>query len=112
MIRRPPRSTRTDTLFPYTTLFRLFPTSQPHMLGTLFSHLCPLGVPAGDKIWESTRLCLPQRHGAERRRTLRNALISALVDVALDRGIEQYTGVIPAPSNGSAPGRERVCKYG
>src|SRR3546814_17246870 len=24
MIRRPPRSTRTDTLFPYTTLFRAF----------------------------------------------------------------------------------------
>src|SRR3546814_1519490 len=24
MIRRPPRSTRTDTLFPYTTLFRRF----------------------------------------------------------------------------------------
>src|SRR3546814_16858205 len=67
------------------------------MLGTLFSHLCPLGVPAGDKIWESTRLCLPQRHGAERRRTLRNALISALVDVALARGLEQYTGLIPDP---------------
>src|SRR3546814_12081227 len=27
MIRRPPRSTRTDTLFPYTTLFRSFETS-------------------------------------------------------------------------------------
>src|SRR3546814_8893794 len=27
MIRRPPRSTRTDTLFPYTTLFR---SLQPH----------------------------------------------------------------------------------
>src|SRR3546814_5971298 len=26
MIRRPPRSTRTDTLFPYTTLFRSNPT--------------------------------------------------------------------------------------
>src|SRR3546814_14250554 len=26
MIRRPPRSTRTDTLFPYTTLFRSFDT--------------------------------------------------------------------------------------
>src|SRR3546814_19901307 len=25
MIRRPPRSTRTDTLFPYTTLFRAIP---------------------------------------------------------------------------------------
>src|SRR3546814_8268869 len=30
MIRRPPRSTRTDTLFPYTTLFRSFlPDSDP-----------------------------------------------------------------------------------
>src|SRR3546814_16577811 len=28
MIRRPPRSTRTDTLFPYTTLFR---SSGPHV---------------------------------------------------------------------------------
>src|SRR3546814_17069588 len=28
MIRRPPRSTRTDTLFPYTTLFRSF--HRPH----------------------------------------------------------------------------------
>src|SRR3546814_18057418 len=27
MIRRPPRSTRTDTLFPYTTLFRSHPPS-------------------------------------------------------------------------------------
>src|SRR3546814_11208077 len=30
MIRRPPRSTRTDTLFPYTTLFRAL-----RLLGTL-----------------------------------------------------------------------------
>src|SRR3546814_11613992 len=29
MIRRPPRSTRTDTLFPYTTLFRSPDTSWP-----------------------------------------------------------------------------------
>src|SRR3546814_7501307 len=28
MIRRPPRSTRTDTLFPYTTLFRSFLPSE------------------------------------------------------------------------------------
>src|SRR3546814_5605562 len=28
MIRRPPRSTRTDTLFPYTTLFRSRPRGQ------------------------------------------------------------------------------------
>src|SRR3546814_6354991 len=29
MIRRPPRSTRTDTLLPYTTLFRSFPAKTP-----------------------------------------------------------------------------------
>src|SRR3546814_1953517 len=29
MIRRPPRSTRTDTLFPYTTLFRSWPVPLP-----------------------------------------------------------------------------------
>src|SRR3546814_14165721 len=29
MIRRPPRSTRTDTLFPYTTLFRSFGIPRP-----------------------------------------------------------------------------------
>src|SRR3546814_1904907 len=30
MIRRPPRSTRTDTLFPYTTLFRSARKARPH----------------------------------------------------------------------------------
>src|SRR3546814_7650921 len=30
MIRRPPRSTRTDTLFPYTTLFRSRPDVAPN----------------------------------------------------------------------------------
>src|SRR3546814_18526221 len=31
MIRRPPRSTRTDTLFPYTTLFRSLDRKALHM---------------------------------------------------------------------------------
>src|SRR3546814_8837982 len=33
MIRRPPRSTRTDTLFPYTTLFRSESGCQPEQIG-------------------------------------------------------------------------------
>src|SRR3546814_7689322 len=32
MIRRPPRSTRTDTLFPYTTLFRSHVTGAQHVV--------------------------------------------------------------------------------
>src|SRR3546814_18881393 len=39
MIRRPPRSTRTDTLFPYTTLFR----SEVNVVG-LFNRAAPMMV--------------------------------------------------------------------
>lgn len=74
---------------------RLMPTTRPHMLSELFPHLCPQGVPVGPTTWESTRLCLPQRHGAARRRGLRNLLISAMVDLAIERGIERLTGVLP-----------------
>src|SRR3546814_10574723 len=40
MIRRPPRSTRTDTLFPYTTLFRSRPmaTQEDNLLKNVISH--------------------------------------------------------------------------
>src|SRR3546814_8219876 len=42
MIRRPPRSTRTDTLFPYTTLFR----SRPKQTDKLLACRAPKGPPA------------------------------------------------------------------
>src|SRR3546814_16205364 len=48
MIRRPPRSTRTDTLFPYTTLFRSAPRSRD--LESLPEHVVainPDGVQSG-----------------------------------------------------------------
>src|SRR3546814_17607026 len=38
MIRRPPRSPRTDTLFPYTTLFRSSPTPQAQKTGQMIKH--------------------------------------------------------------------------
>src|SRR3546814_1146260 len=38
MIRRPPRSTRTDTLFPYTTLFRSEPPQQANQKGERQQH--------------------------------------------------------------------------
>src|SRR3546814_19397223 len=40
MIRRPPRSTRTDTLFPYTTLFRSLRTSSYYFYFRRGRHLC------------------------------------------------------------------------
>src|SRR3546814_1031312 len=39
MIRRPPRSTRTDTLFPYTTLFRSGQVDAAHVGRIGFGHL-------------------------------------------------------------------------
>src|SRR3546814_2815306 len=53
MIRRPPRSTRTDTLFPYTTLFRSKPPLErhDHMGKLLRARLFPgaeLGVRSGE----------------------------------------------------------------
>src|SRR3546814_1977645 len=42
MIRRPPRSTRTDTLFPYTTLFRSRPGQTPDQ--TIYA-LVPIATP-------------------------------------------------------------------
>src|SRR3546814_18167187 len=73
------------------------PDPSSDLLCTLFPLRGPLGVPVHEATCESTRLCLPRRHGAERRRELRNMLFSAMVDVALDRGIGRYTGVIPDP---------------
>src|SRR3546814_8514411 len=56
MIRRPPRSTRTATLFPYTTLFRSAPTMPPTSAWldedgiplsqvTMFQNIAPTSAP-------------------------------------------------------------------
>src|SRR3546814_10047529 len=43
MIRRPPRSTRTDTLFPDTTLCRSYDTPQASFFASLLPFLIPVG---------------------------------------------------------------------
>src|SRR3546814_8765801 len=57
MIRRPPRSTRTDTLFPYTTLFRSHDSS---LSGVEDME----GPPPGSGCWDGSHaLCAPTFHG-------------------------------------------------
>src|SRR3546814_15346245 len=56
MIRRPPRSPRTDTLFPYTTLFRSATSS---LAATALLQLCP--APAAAAQAASERSDLTQR---------------------------------------------------
>src|SRR3546814_20483104 len=47
MIRRPPRSTRTDTLFPYTTLFRSLDPALEHRRGHDLAHAVVAGGEIG-----------------------------------------------------------------
>src|SRR3546814_16055633 len=53
MIRRPPRSTRTDTLFPYTTLFRSVMTFRVCVKETQIQGVT---IKPGDKVAMSTTL--------------------------------------------------------
>src|SRR3546814_20587854 len=49
MIRRPPRSTRTDTLFPYTTLFRSLTFElEPEAIDSMIASIAPLSKLRGD----------------------------------------------------------------
>lgn len=76
---------------------RLLPSSRPHMLNTLFSHLCPGGVPDGDDCWEISRLVTspPDAPGTAVLR-IHRLLALALVEFARDNGIRRYTLVAEA----------------
>src|SRR3546814_18495033 len=67
MIRRPPRSTRTDTLFPYTTLFRSevarIPTRMPYIPGLLSYRELPALLLALEELPQAPDLAFVDGHG-------------------------------------------------
>src|SRR3546814_15776761 len=107
MIRRPPRSTRTDTLFPYTTLFRSvtawanwrlnipelakrFRVIAPDMFG--FGYSDSKGRIEDKQIWVDR--------------------IAALLDgLGIDKVSKVGTSFGGGIEIGRATGRERVCQY-
>src|SRR3546814_18749385 len=99
MIRRPPRSTRTHTLFPYTTLFRsaVLPARPPDRARRPEAHA---GGSAGARRRGAARGALLFLRGA-RAPPLRTAVRRAAVDPRDFRGYEI----------GRASCRERVCPY-
>src|SRR3546814_17042140 len=123
MIRRPPRATRTDTLFPYTTLFRstASPRARTRACGSTSAVPRP-GVDAdGQKQDRSQRDLLEERIDAQQ------------IEPVVDEGDEQHAhdGAphrTPSPEDRRAPDddsgeqgegeigrascRERVCQYG
>src|SRR3546814_11445478 len=63
MIRRPPRSTRTDTLFPYTTLFRSPAVAYATDLGEQRTER----LPDGTRIILNTQTAVEVRYSRQRR---------------------------------------------
>src|SRR3546814_17288032 len=73
MIRRPPRSTRTDTLFPYTTLFRSYWWSDDSGLrqhGGWCSHQL---IGCSEACIINRQLLMMKRKGADRKSTRLNS---------------------------------------
>jgi N-acyl-L-homoserine lactone synthetase len=72
---------------------RLLPTTRPHILDALYPDLCDDAPPSGPGIFEITRFCLDRRLRARERRVVRDTLVTALVDHALDHGITTYSAI-------------------
>lgn len=72
---------------------RLLPTTRPHILGSLYPELCADEPPCGPTIFEITRFCLDRGLDARTRRTVRDTLVVALADHALDHGITAYSAI-------------------
>src|SRR3546814_20100764 len=98
MIRRPPRSTRTDTLFPYTTLFRsLLAHAVEHLLAEVLVH----------------HLATAKAHG--------HLDLVAFLDEAVDRphlhlvvvdvDVRPHLDLLDLDEIGRASCREIVCQY-
>src|SRR3546814_11087431 len=70
MIRRPPRSTRTDTLFPYTTLFRSedIELQEAVVHGKPAGALLPLGRGLFQQLEGGQRSCCPSRDRLQQQR--------------------------------------------
>src|SRR3546814_12728445 len=106
MTRRPPRSTRTDTLFPYTTLFRSFVYQYHHLLPE-FSAL--------------ENVALPQMIAGVAKSKARSKAAALLASVGLAErashrpgrlsGGEPQRAAIARGKIGRASCRERVCQY-
>src|SRR3546814_19423282 len=116
MIRRPPRSTRTDTLFPYTTLFRsprpdflLFyrdAANYPWVSQALW--LYSQMVRWGHAAWDAQALEIVRQ--VFQPQIYRRALIDA--GSPLPGAMEKVDGSIAVRTEERRVGKECVCKFG
>src|SRR3546814_20256990 len=116
MIRRPPRSTRTDTLFPYTTLFRSKAVGADiDRLAIAHRTEAGMEIDAGQPLGAGRHMLLqdaadgvvrPGRLLAAEEQSVRMGVLAAG-----HRRLESE-GAVLLLEIGRAPCRERVCTYG
>src|SRR3546814_21060680 len=121
MIRLPPRSTRTDTLFPYTTLFRsvgtpifrpLYGTMWVLIIAVLLATMT-VGVQIikgnliqlSDELEESSKVS-----GASWLYTFRRITLPLIAPAVIAVGLQVFATAVSVKI-GRASGRERVGKY-
>src|SRR3546814_14616757 len=113
MIRRPPRSTRTDTLFPYTTLFRSDPSDRKtlniSMGASVAAEFLGRTPEALSKAEARKRLPAPKTSANGRRYYTVEDLIAIREALGIKMGkLPSERAVVEI---GRASCRERVCKY-
>src|SRR3546814_19321011 len=85
MIRRPPRSTRTDPLFPYTTLFRSAEVVAQHALDAVAADRVRIDLARDGQAQPRRR-----RAGDEMQREQRGGHAPALLEGAVEFGTRAY----------------------
>src|SRR3546814_15987678 len=115
MIRRPPRSTRTDTLFPYTTLFRSLDATEAREIVSVYDADPDFREQVNRYIHDfeaMLRAILTERDGSPIGVTLLSSDMGKLY-VALAQAIERLrTCTLPrVAAIGRASCRERVIMY-
>src|SRR3546814_13594804 len=98
MVPRPPRSTRTDTLFPYTTLFRSYPPSEQALFDVLvgLEQGCFVILSSGPESYMHTALD-HDRFILERREGTRRANWRWRVHLELDEVVEAMCRYLHVP---------------
>src|SRR3546814_14157828 len=97
MIRRPPRSTRTDTLFPYTTLFRSRPAIDRRLAHVEIGRRRAMRIVRPDRM-----LVVALSEAAE----IGRAIMADGFERQLSEALLNFAAQI-----GRASCRERVCQY-
>lgn len=76
---------------------RLIPTTGPHVLSEIYSHLAPKGLRRGADIYEwSPVFVAPAYWGAHDSADVRSEILCAVLELCLEEGIGTITGVMDA----------------